>query len=100
VLDLLNKWNKVTDDPAQFPVMVTTDEVLVHLKTDSAFHLIHYTIPAVQYKFNYRMSSVLGTVPNKFAKVTKSGLTNQYDADVGLHDFVGDSSQARGPSID
>jgi hypothetical protein len=66
--DLRNTWKKVTD-PTQCPVMVTTDEVLVHLEIDSAALLIHYTLPAVQYKFNYRLVTVQGNLPNKFAKV-------------------------------
>jgi hypothetical protein len=66
VLVLKSKWNEVTEDPAQSPVIIVADEMLVHLEIIDALLLVHYTIPLVQYKFNYRMSSVMGSVPNKF----------------------------------
>jgi hypothetical protein len=66
--DMHNTWKKVTD-PAQCPVVVTTDEVLVHLEICTASILIHYSLPAMQYIFNYRFVTVLHTLPNKFAKV-------------------------------
>lgn len=48
------------------PVLVTTDELIMHLAVDNAFILIHYSMPAEQHKFNYRMSSVQSILPKKF----------------------------------
>jgi hypothetical protein len=65
LLELRHAWKKVTD-PAQCIVLVTTDEMLVQLEIESASLLIYYTLPAVQFKFNYRLVSVLGSLPNRF----------------------------------